>query len=510
MTEQQTVARLHELFEEQVRRNPDALAVLHRGRRMSYGELNGQANQLAHHLITIGAEPEVMVGLSVERSPSMLVALLAVVKSGAAFLPIDPVHPAERVRAMLQDAQASIVISGSLPSFPVPAGVRLVRLNDDAHIIRRQPTEDPGVDVRPENLAYCIFTSGSTGRPKGVAVCVGSLVNHAKHMTVSLGIQPGDRFLQFSSLSFDAALEEIFPALIGGGALVLSAPQVPPIWQFMEILANERISIVSLRSSYWHHWVDELCETEPDKPGNLRLVIIGGERILAEKLRQWHTLSWSDQVEFIADYGPTETTISCTTYAGPPEASWPTVPLGVPISNVETHLLDDELEPVPTGVIGELYISGAGLARGYINRAGMTAERFVAAPFGAPGSRMYRSGDLGYQLPDGRIQFVGRVDDQIKVRGHRVELGEIEAVLRCFPDVRDAAVVASEITPGDIRLVGYVVAKTFSEPRLREWLAERLPPVMIPAKLVAVPRLPRSVLSGKVDRTRLSNCTKLE
>jgi amino acid adenylation domain-containing protein len=494
---------VHQLFEAQVSRRPHAIAILTDDARLTYDDVNQRANQLAHHLITLGVRPEALVGMLLDRTPATLVAMLAIWKAGGAYVPLDPALPLERLHQIAADARPALVIRSSRKVRLDLPGTRIVDLDVDRFLIERQPTENPDPRASPENLAYCVYTSGTTGTPKGVAVAGRGLVNQVTYLTRVLGIRPGDRVLQFTSIAMDAALQEILPAWIGGGTLVVHSERVPSIRQFMALLNHLSVSVVSVPSSYFHLWVSELARVAAQRPRSLRMVFVGGERILAERLRQWRALPWGIQVEWLADYGPTETTLSCMICSEPPEDEWESVPLGRPIPNIQVHVLDARLEPVCPGCVGELYIAGVGVARGYLNRPDLTAERFVCNPFGQLGSRMYRTGDRGYELPDGLIQFVGRNDDQVKINGLRVELGDIQsALLRCA-GVRDAVVIARERVPGEIRLIGYVVADSFSEPDVRSRLGELLPTGLIPSALVQVVELVRSPVTGKLDRSKL-------
>ncbi|WP_410667887.1 amino acid adenylation domain-containing protein [Amycolatopsis sp. cmx-4-68] len=493
----------HELFEAQAVRSPAAIAVESGDRLVTYRELNHRANQLAHHLIALGVRPETLVGVVLDRTPETLIALLAIMKAGGAYVPLDPALPLDRRTTMLADAEVGFLVTGGGPRETVLPGVRVVDTAAERDRIERRPTDNPDSGVRPENLAYCIYTSGSTGRPKAVAVPSGNLSNQVTCMTAALGIRPGDRLLQFTSIAMDAALQEIFPAWLGGGTLVLQPERVPSVTAFMRLLDELAVSVVSVPSSYWHHWVDELVRRPARPPRALRMVYVGGERILADRLRQWHSLGWSGQVGWLADYGPTETTLSSLLYTGLPEPEWQTVPIGRPIDGMRAYVLDEDQEPVAPGVVGEVHLAGVGVSRGYLNRQALTAEKFVPDPFGPPGARMYRTGDLGHELPDGQVQFVGRRDHQVKVNGHRIELGDVESALRRCDGVRDAIVLAREDAPGEPRLVAYTVGDGTSETALRARLAELLPPPMIPAAFVAVAEFPRSPVTGKLDRARL-------
>ncbi|HSR68613.1 MAG TPA: amino acid adenylation domain-containing protein [Acidobacteriota bacterium] len=497
--------RVTELFERKAEECPDAAAIFSSGQTVTYGQLNRRANQLARHLIAGGLQPAGLVGLHLERSVRMLEALLAILKAGGAYLPLDPDHPVRRLRWMLDDARVDFLLTRQDLKERLAGSrtLRVVDLDADWPAISRQPKANPPASACPEDLVYCIYTSGSTGRPKAVAVAGPSLLNHVLHMAEVLRIHPQDRVLQFTSISIDAALEEIFPAWSRGAAVVLPPARVPTADQLQDLLDGERVSVLSLPSAYWHHWVDALCRAGGQRPQALRLVFVGGDRLLTEKLVGWRELPWSGEVEWIADYGPTEATISCAIFSGPVKADEPCVPIGRPIANVDIHILGADLEPVRPGETGELFISGKALARGYLNRPALTAERFLPDPFAGRGARMYRSGDRGHLLADGNIQFAGRVDNQVKIRGHRVELDEVEAALRRCPGVREAAVVAYQEAPGDMRLAAYVVARNFSRSDLRRRLSRRLPAVMVPSVLIPLKRLPLSPVTAKLDRSRL-------
>ncbi len=495
---------LHELFETQAALHPAAVAVVHEHRALTYGELNARANQLAHHLRALGVGPETPVALYLERSLELAVALLGILKAGGAYVPLDPAYPPDRLAYMLADTAAPVLLTHSALRERLPApGVQAVCLDRDWAGIAQHPTSDPLNRTRPANLAYCVYTSGSTGRPKAVTVSQASIVNHCLHVRDALALGARDRVLQFVSLSFDAAAEEIFPTWFAGAALVLLPARLLSSHDFLRLLRDERISVLSLPVSYWHHWIEELAAAQTEHPPALRLVFVGGERVLAEKFARWCELPFSRGLTWMVDYGPTEATISCTTFTAGSAPVGDSVPIGRPIAGAQVHVLDAQGEPVPLGATGEIHIGGAGVARGYLNRPALTAEKFVPDPFGAAGGRLYRTGDLGRQRADGNLEFVGRADDQVKILGHRIEPGEIEsALLRCA-GVRDAAVLAREDVPGDVRLTGYVVAPGLAESDLRAALAGLLPAIMIPSALVFLPALPLSPVTGKLDRARL-------
>ncbi|MEX5711745.1 amino acid adenylation domain-containing protein [Parafrankia sp. FMc6] len=532
-------AQLWDLLARQAHRHSGELAVVADGECLTYGELDRRANRLGHRLAALGAGPERMVGVAVSRSPEALVALLAVLKVGGVYLPLDAAHPRHRQAWMVRDSGAGLVITDGHRA-PLDPGVRTVDLTADAPALAREPQSPPAGRVRPANLAYCMYTSGSTGRPKAVGVSLASLTNHARHMCRVLDMRPGERILQFTSLGVDASLEEILPAWLGGAAVVLPGSAVPTGRELLDVVTRQDVSVLSLPTAYWHEWVEELRGLAAAPPPRLRVVFVGGERILLEKLREWHRLRWTD-VAWIADYGPTEATISCAVFTdtrggAPTEQAWTgaatgrpggNVPLGGPITATRIDVLDEVGEPVPAGAVGELHVAGEALARGYLGRPGLTAERFVPDPGGPPGSRMYRTGDLGHVLPDGALAFVGRRDHQVKVRGHRVELGEVEHALRRCPGVADAIVAARPDGAGGTELTAYVTPerqvtagrRVTAESRaaapaataaaaptaagIRAALADRLPSAMVPAAVVVLPALPRSPVTGKIDRALL-------
>ncbi len=454
---------VHMLFEEQVKRTPDNTAVEFGEARFSYDELNRRANRLAHYLLQEGVGPETPVGLCVERSPEMLIGMLAVLKAGGAYVPLDPTYPKDRLDRMLEDAQPLLVLTQErlvdiLPESPS----RLLRLDADWQLFETEDDSDPICETTAHNLAYIIYTSGSTGRPKGVAVQHGSLVNYVEAATVSFAIEPEDRVLQFASISFDAAAEEIYPCLARGATLVLRTDEmVRSVEVFLTKCGEWRLSVVDLPTAYWHQVVAGLSEAGPNLPERLRLFIIGGERARPEVVAAWQERV-GQRVRLVNTYGPTEATIVTTIADATPVAGGDIrpgeLPIGTPVHNARTYVLDPLMQPAPIGVPGELYIAGAGLARGYLGRPDLTAESFVPNPYGAePGERLYRTGDLACYLADGNLEFAGRIDQQVKVRGFRVELGEIEVALGEHPALREAVVLAREDETMTQRLVAYVV-----------------------------------------------------
>ena len=504
---------VHQLFEAQVERTPEATAIVCEDEQLTYDELNRRANQLAHYLRRLGVGPEVKVGICIERSIEMLVGLLGILKAGGAYVPLDPMSPPERLSFMLEDAQVKILLTQQHLKASLPDnGAHLVCLDTvDQGVIGGERDENPVSGVTPDHLAYVIYTSGSTGTPKGVMIQHRSLVSYTTTACVEYQLEPGDRVLQFSSISFDTSAEEIYPCLARGATLVLRADSMmASALAFLEMLKDWSLTVLDLPTSYWHELTAGVCEQGLTLPSSLRLVIIGGERALPERLATWKQCV-GQQVRLVNTYGPTEATIVTTMCDLSPAEALNTapereVPIGRAIRNAQVYLLDRYLQPVPVGVPGQLYIGGVGLARGYLNRPELTASRFIPDPFsGEAGARLYQSGDLARYLPSGEIEFLGRIDHQVKVRGFRIELGEIESALAEHEAVREAAVLSREDAPGEKRLVAYLVARREQSPtvsELRKFLKQKLPEYMMPAAFVMLEAMP-STTSGKIDRGAL-------
>ena len=441
------------------------------------------------------------------RSLELAVGLLGVLKAGGAFVPLDPDYPPDRLAAMLNDARVGVLLTEEQLHERWPAtGAEVIRLDADWETIDRHPGANLDDGPTPEDNAYVIYTSGSTGEPRGVVVRHGGLVHHNLAMAELFDLSPADRVLQFSSLSFDIAIEELFPAWIRGAAVVFRDERalLGPS-EFSGWVAANGITVLDLPTVYWHAWVEGLAGLGERLPQSLRLAIVGGEKASGRRLDDWRAIG-GDRIRWINTYGPTEATVVATAYEPPPGASLPEVPIGRPIANTRVYLLDARMEPVPPGLPGELYIGGEGLARGYLRRAGPTAERFVPDPFGdRPGARLFRTGDRARWRPDGQLEFLGRVDHQVKVRGFRVEPGEVEAVLRRHPGVGDAVVAARADAAGRLRLAAYVVPRDAAAPdaaESRRWLRAALPEYMVPSAFVTLDALPLSP-NGKIDRKAL-------
>ncbi|MBW4635047.1 MAG: amino acid adenylation domain-containing protein [Iphinoe sp. HA4291-MV1] len=507
---------IHELFTTQVEQTPDAIAVVFENEQLTYRDLNIRANQLAHHLQSLGVEPDVLVGICMERSLEMVVGVLGILKAGGAYVPLDPTYPKERLAFMLEDTQATILLTqqnlvASLPKHRA----KVICLDADWEIIAQESADNPTGAVIPVNLAYIIYTSGSTGQPKGVMIPHKGIVNRLVSGTIRYQLTSNDRVLQKTSFSFDVSVWEMFGALLSGSRLVMARPgghQDPSY--LVKVMAQQQITLVD--------FVPAMLQLVLEQPGlegciSLRYVTCGGEALPLEVRDRFFALLSS--VELHNCYGPSEVSIDATYWVCDRHSS--IISIGRPIANQQVYILDEHLQPVPVGVPGELYVGGAGLARGYLNRPDLTAEKFIPHPFSDErGAYLYKTGDLALYLPDGNIEFLGRLDDQVKVRGFRLELGEIEVILRRHPSVEDVAVVVQDDTSNDAsckRLLAYLVPKQrhqqiefwpsvgeypyhqqFSVKSLRTYLSSYLPDYMIPGTFVTLPQMPRTP-NGKLD-----------
>ena len=503
---------IHELFEAQVKRTPDAVAVTFEDRKLTYRELNRRANQWAHYLRSLGVGPEVLVGLCVERSLEMVVGLLGVLKAGGAYVPLDPAYPRERLAFMLEDAQAPVLLTQKRLMAELPDHVcKVVCLDSDWEAIAKESGENLANGVTAENLAYVIYTSGSTGKPKGVSVSHSNVVRLFGAAQSWFHFDERDVWTLFHSYAFDFSVWELWGALLYGGRLV-----VVPYWvsrspeAFYDLLCMERVTVLNQTPSAFRQLMraEEEAEDTPKEP-TLRLVIFGGEALEVQSLKPWFDRHGDQRPQLVNMYGITETTVHVTyrpvTAAADFSAGRGSL-IGVPIPDLELYVLDQNQNPVPIGVPGELHVGGAGVGRGYLNQPELTAERFVPNPFGPEaGERLYRSGDLARYRPEGDIEYLGRIDHQVKIRGFRIELGEIEAVLSRHPAVRETVVLAREDEVGDRRLVAYVVPnkETASTTHaLHSFLKQKHPDYMVPSAFVFLDALPLTP-NGKVDRRAL-------
>jgi amino acid adenylation domain-containing protein len=509
---------LSQMFQERALITPEAIALVSQvgdqSQHLTYAELDHRANQLAQYLQRAGVGPEVRVGLYMERSFHLLIGLLAILKAGGAYVPLDPAYPQERLAFLLADAQAAVLITQQKFLARITATTeRIICIDEERTAIEQEAGDPPLLRVYPGNAACVIYTSGSTGTPKGVVVTHQSLLNHCIATGQRYALETTDRVLQFASIGFDVALEELFPSWLCGATVVQWQGSVAPaLTELSRLAITERLTVLNLPSSYWHEWVSELSRPQAPRPTDLRLMIVGSERVSATHFMTWRNLM-GQHVSWRNAYGLTETTVTALIYE--PERSvldeqLTSIPIGRPLANVQAYVLDTQLQPLPAGMPGELYIAGACLARGYLCRPDLTAERFIPHPFSSlPGARLYRTGDLVRYREDGNLEFLGRTDTQIKLRGYRIEPGEIETLLSQHSSISDAVVLAREEAPNEIQLVAYIVpvriygergfvAASPTSSQLRQYLQNKLPPYMVPGAFIFLDALPRSP-SGKVN-----------
>ncbi len=499
---------IHHLFEAQAQKTPNATALVYEHQSLSYEVLNARSNQLAHYLKKSGVGPEILVGIYLDRSFEMVIAILGVLKAGGAYVPLDLERPRDRLAFMLDNSGTHTLLTRrSLVKYLPERKVHMICLDRDWGPIELEKRGNLGKRNSPENLAYVIYTSGSTGEPKGVQVPHRALLNHCFSMNKRYQLQPGDRVLQFAPFSFDVSLEELFPTWHAGGTVVMRPNEIS-LKDFLEFLEKERVTVVNLPAPYWHEWVNELEHLQTKIPPSVRLVIAGSEKVSLEKLEIWKKFI-GNRVRWCSAYGPTEAAITATVFEPGHDRKVPgiwSVPIGRPIDNVQVFILDAYGQPVPIGITGELHIGGAGLARNYLGLPELTAQKFIPDSFsGKPGSRIYGTGDLCRYLPDGNIELLGRIDQQVKIRGLRIEPGEIETILSQHHAVAEAVVVMKDLDTEDKRLVAYVALKKpskVSEEELKRFLRTKIPEYMVPWAFVFMATLPLTP-SGKIDHRAL-------
>ncbi|GEM_PF-849118 len=485
---------IQQIFEEQVKQNPEQIADIFEDQTLTYQQLNEKANQLAHYLRKLGVKPEVLVGVCVERSPEMIIGLLGILKAGGAYVPLDPTYPQERLDYMISNAQLSILISQNHLKIKLEhTQTQIISIDTEWSIINQENTENLSQLATAENLVYVIYTSGSTGKPKGVAIQHRGLCNLAQAQSDLFRVTSSSCVLQFASFSFDASISEIVMTLAKGAKLCLGTQEtLQPGMSLINILQKNKVTHVTFPPS-------ALAVLPDVNLPDLECIIVAGEPCPSHLVEKW-----GKGRNFFNGYGPTEATVCATVYQY--DGKNTAMPIGKPISNYQIYILDPNLQPVPIGVSGEIHIGTVGLARGYLHRPELTQEKFIANPFSnEEGSKLYKTGDLGFYLPDGNIQFLGRIDHQVKIRGFRIEVGEIESILAQHPQIKEVIVIPREDTPGDKRLVAYYVTSDHQEiltHELREYLGKNLPNYMIPAVFISLQNIPLTP-NGKVDRKAL-------
>ena len=472
--------------------------------QLTYAQLNARANQLAHHLLDCGIQPDQPVGLFLERSPEIIVALLAVLKAGGAYLPIAPDYPQERISYIINDAKIDVILTQSHLSDRLSNAVKHTICVDRAsERLATQSKSNPIISVTPRNLAYIIYTSGSTGKPKGVMIEHQAASHFVRAAIAQYGITKSDCVLQFAAISFDLAVEEIFISLLSGAKLQLrNETMLGTAAQFTRCCQDWGLTVLNLPTAYWHQLVADMATSYLRLPEAIRLVIIGGERALPSRVKTWQTLV-GDYPLLINAYGPTEATVTATGFTVDSSTTiHQEVPIGRPFANVETYILDPYAQPVPIGITGELHIGGKSLARGYLHRQDLTQLKFIPHPFSSDASaRLYKTGDQARYLPDGNIEFLGRIDTQVKIRGFRIELGEIESALLQFPGVRETVVTTREDGLGHSQLAAYIIEQPSSPvsiTALKNFLRQTLPSYLVPSTIDSLTALPLTP-NGKVD-----------
>jgi amino acid adenylation domain-containing protein len=491
----------HELFERQAARNPAAIAVTFRENNLTYGELNARANQLAHRLRRGGVCANVLVGVCLQRCPDLVVALLAVWKAGGAYVPLDPSYPQERLSFMVQDAEPLMVLTDTeCASTLTTAADRVICLDKESTALSQESPANPEAINSPSDLAYVMYTSGSTGRPKGAMIVHRGLVNYLWWAINTYPVEPGRAVPVHTSISFDLTVTSLYTTLLGGAKVEL-LPEDAGAQNLLAALRDGNRGLVKITPAHLELLGKQIAADRA--AGMAKAFVIGGENLLAETLQLWR--DHAPGTRLFNEYGPTETVVGCCVHeVQPSDPRTGSVCIGKPIANTQLYILDENMRPVPPGVTGELFIGGAGVGLGYLNRPELTTERFVPDPFSAGGAKLYKSGDLARYRGDGTLEYLGRADDQVKIRGYRIELGEIEAALTAAPGVQSCAILAREDEPGNKQLVAYVAASGTEPPaaELQTFLGKSLPEYMVPAHFVFLDELPLTP-NGKIDRKAL-------
>ncbi|MHC5933188.1 non-ribosomal peptide synthetase [Nostoc sp.] len=494
-------ACIHQLFEAQVEKTPDAVALIFNNQHLTYRDLNSRANQLAQHLQSLGIGAEILVGICIERSLEMVVALLAILKAGGAYVPLDPGYPQERLAFMLSDTQVSVLLTQKELVAKLPTHTAfLICLDADWNGIAQNKKDNLTTSVTADNLAYVMYTSGSTGTPKGVSVIHRGVVRLVKE-TNYVHLTAEEVILQLAPICFDASTFEIWGCLLNGGRLIIYPSHTPSLEELGQILQQYQVTTLWLTAGLFHLIVDEKI----DAFKSLHQLLAGGDVLSVAHVQKF--FQTVENCQLINGYGPTEnTTFTCWHTITAPLQLGVSIPIGRPIANTQVYILDNNLQPVTIGEAGELYIGGDGLARGYLNRPDLTAEKFISHSFDSNlATRLYKTGDLARYLPDGNIEFLGRIDNQVKIRGFRIELGEIEREIAQHPDVREIVVLARQDETGEKQLTAYIVPHRKSRyiyNQLRSLLQQRLPNYMVPSAFVMLESLPLTA-NGKVDRHKL-------
>jgi amino acid adenylation domain-containing protein len=494
----------HELFEQQVARDPGAIAVVFGERQITYRDLNERSNRVACYLRKRGVGPDALVGVCIERCLEMVVALLAVWKAGGAYVPLDPAYPLERLSFMIEDSQTLLLLTlEKSRHLLLGADEKIICLDSDWPTLSLESGENLQPISSPSDLAYVIYTSGSTGKPKGAMIVHLGLVNYLWWAIRAYAVEPGRSVPVHSSISFDLTVTSLYTPLLTGGTVELLPDDVGAQQLLASLLRVGDRSLVKITPAHLE-LISQQINAE-QAAGMTRTFVIGGENLLAENLALWRRSAPATRL--INEYGPTETVVGCCIYeVRPNDPDSGSVPIGRPIANTQLYVLDQDLQPAPVGQIGELYIGGVGVARGYLNRPDLSSQRFLPDPFsGILGARLYKSGDLARYRMDGTLEFLGRADDQVKIRGYRIELGEIETALASHPKVQSCVVVAYESETGEKRLVAYFVARNGDVPSvddLRTFLNHTLPHYMIPNQFLSLDALPLTP-NGKIDRKNL-------